>query len=98
MPDGIPPTTSATPGTTAIPSRISRTSMRRPAIHGSNNDRNTGPRAMQVTATDALASLIAAKHVSQGSDRKSVVKGTSVSVRVDLGGRRTIKTKNKRYD
>src|SRR3546814_13669829 len=27
-------------------------------------------------------------------DRKSVVKGQSVSVRVDLGGRRNIKTKN----
>src|SRR3546814_13548765 len=31
-------------------------------------------------------------------DRKSVVKGTSVSVRVDLGGRRLIKTKHKRND
>src|SRR3546814_14703997 len=29
------------------------------------------------------------------SDRKSVVSGTSVSVRVDLGGRRIIKKKNK---
>src|SRR3546814_13515389 len=29
-------------------------------------------------------------------DRKSVVKGKSVSVRVDLGGRRLIKKKNKR--
>src|SRR3546814_14623264 len=29
-------------------------------------------------------------------DRKSVVKGTSVSVRVDLGGRRIIKKKNRR--
>src|SRR3546814_18271630 len=28
-----------------------------------------------------------------GADRKSVVSGTSVSVRVDLGGRRIIKTK-----
>src|SRR3546814_13901421 len=28
------------------------------------------------------------------NDRKSVVEGTSVSVRVDLGGRRIIKTKN----
>src|SRR3546814_19568989 len=29
------------------------------------------------------------------SDRKSVVEGKSVSIRVDLGGRRNIKTKNK---
>src|SRR3546814_11045842 len=29
-------------------------------------------------------------------DRKSVVEGKSVSVRVDLGGRRTIKKKNKK--
>src|SRR3546814_13277367 len=29
-----------------------------------------------------------------GSDRKSVVKGKGVSVRVDLGGRRNIKTNN----
>src|SRR3546814_18896019 len=29
-------------------------------------------------------------------DRKSVVSGKSVSVRVDLGGRRTMKKKNKR--
>src|SRR3546814_17959786 len=32
----------------------------------------------------------------QQSDRKSVVSGKSVSVRVDLGGRRIIKKKNKR--
>src|SRR3546814_12173965 len=31
-------------------------------------------------------------------DRKSVVTGKSVSVRVDLGGRRIIKKKNKIYD
>src|SRR3546814_17730023 len=30
-----------------------------------------------------------------GTDRKSVVSGTSVSVRVDLGGRRSIKKKKK---
>src|SRR3546814_17947857 len=32
--------------------------------------------------------------VSGGQDRKSVVSGKSVSVRVDLGGRRIIKNKN----
>src|SRR3546814_18921995 len=31
-----------------------------------------------------------------GPDRKSVVSGKSVSVRVDLGGRRNIKKKNKK--
>src|SRR3546814_9477922 len=31
-------------------------------------------------------------------DRKSVVEGKSVSVRVDLGGRRTIKKKTKNHD
>src|SRR3546814_17483318 len=33
----------------------------------------------------------------RGLDRKSVVEGKSVSVRVDLGGRRIIKKKNKKY-
>src|SRR3546814_12605142 len=33
--------------------------------------------------------------ILDGEDRKSVVQGQSVSVRVDLGGRRIIKTKNK---
>src|SRR3546814_14659984 len=31
-------------------------------------------------------------------DRKSVVEGRSVSVRVDLGGRRSIKKQNKKYN
>src|SRR3546814_16965391 len=40
---------------------------------------------------------LAAKAVTQPRiDRKSVVKGKSVSVRVDLGGRRFIKKKNKK--
>src|SRR3546814_13387121 len=34
-------------------------------------------------------------HPEHSEDRKSVVKGKSVSVRVDLGGRRIIKKKNK---
>src|SRR3546814_14782691 len=38
-------------------------------------------------------------HVEHGAiDRKSVVKGKSVSVRVDHGGRRTIKKKTARAD
>src|SRR3546814_19459916 len=35
------------------------------------------------------------RHQPPGEDRKSVVSGKSVSVRVDLGGRRVIKTKKK---
>src|SRR3546814_10003257 len=35
------------------------------------------------------------EQVDEGRDRKSVVEGKSVSVRVDLGGRRIIKKKNK---
>src|SRR3546814_18848163 len=38
---------------------------------------------------------IAGAHAA-GSDRKSVVEGKSVSVRVDLGGRRSIKKKKKK--
>src|SRR3546814_19232732 len=34
--------------------------------------------------------------LSRSGDRKSVVQGKSVSVRVDLGGRRILKKKNKR--
>src|SRR3546814_20057623 len=37
--------------------------------------------------------LAAETHEPVGLDRKSVVSGKSVSVRVDLGGRRIIKTK-----
>src|SRR3546814_17327002 len=45
-----------------------------------------------------LTVLAGAAYLTYGlleSDRKSVVSGTSVSVRVDLGGRRIIKKKNK---
>src|SRR3546814_17411199 len=41
-----------------------------------------------------LAPIIAPRHL-EVIDRKSVVSGKSVSVRVDLGGRRLIKKKNK---
>ncbi len=59
MPDGTAPTTQATPGTTATPMPSSRQSNRRRASSGSISARNTGAIAMQVAATDALASLIA---------------------------------------
>src|SRR3546814_19091454 len=44
-------------------------------------------------AHEALAGVALADPVAE--DRKSVVSGKSVSVRVDLGGRRIIKKKNK---
>src|SRR3546814_10995292 len=49
----------------------------------------------------ALRRLVAVEHgegdvIDIEGDRKSVVKGKSVSVRVDLGGRRIIKTKTER--
>src|SRR3546814_20966914 len=46
-------------------------------------------------ASGAAASFVAASAAGAASDRKSVVSGKSVSVRVDLGGRRIL-TKNKR--
>src|SRR3546814_16779133 len=41
---------------------------------------------------------LAAAQGGGSSDRKSVVSGKSVSVRVDLGGRRIIKQKNNSHD
>src|SRR3546814_13734294 len=40
-----------------------------------------------------LEEMLAERGISVDQDRKSVVSGTSVSVRVDLGGRRIIKKK-----
>ena len=59
MPCGTPPTTSATPGSTAMPSTSSRGANGRLATHGSISEVKAGASAMQVAATDALASLIA---------------------------------------
>src|SRR3546814_16070680 len=42
----------------------------------------------------AAGGLSPARQADHASDRKSVVSGKSVSVRVDLGGRRIIKKKN----
>src|SRR3546814_20888783 len=47
-------------------------------------------------SVEAAMSKVFASEAVQ--DRKSVVKGKSVSVRVDLGGRRNIKKKNKNID
>src|SRR3546814_15353111 len=42
------------------------------------------------------AQVIFAGRITRDEDRKSVVSGKSVSVRVDLGGRRIIKKKNQK--
>src|SRR3546814_15028787 len=49
-----------------------------------------GPRMLQP------APVVRDVGVGLGEDRKSVVEGTSVSVRVDLGGRRSLKQKRHR--
>src|SRR3546814_17373796 len=67
-----------------------------------NNEQAVAMRDMEVvdgTATDAMTDLDGvqtegiALTPAPGADRKSVVWGKSVSVRVDLGGRRIIKKK-----
>src|SRR3546814_18741403 len=52
--------------------------------------RPPGPQVVAVGYVDVMAQHVAQRPV----DRKSVVSGKSVSVRVDLGGRRIIKKKN----
>src|SRR3546814_19036331 len=52
--------------------------------------------ATQVIGNDFSITLAGSQGNFELKDRKSVVKGKSVSVRVDLGGRRIIKKKNKR--
>src|SRR3546814_11565307 len=44
-----------------------------------------------------VAERIRANTVLLSRDRKSVVSGKSVSVRVDIGGRRSINTKNRKH-
>lgn len=58
MSPGTPPTTSATPGSTAMPIARSPRENGRRAIQGSTIAVNTVASAMQVAATEALASLI----------------------------------------
>src|SRR3546814_12304038 len=51
----------------------------------------------EIAEIKALTFEMQACHARRNlSDRKSVVSGKSVSVRVDLGGRRTLKQKNRR--
>ena len=59
MPSGMPPTTSATPGSTAMPNSSSRHENGRRVSHGSITEVKAGASAMQVTATEALDSLMA---------------------------------------
>ena len=56
---GTPPVTSATPGNTAIPSASSAREKRLRATSGSTSAVKTVASAMQVAATDALASFTA---------------------------------------
>src|SRR3546814_11783006 len=67
----------------------------------------TLPTGVGVTDTIANAVHFQADHADEGydghkpgffADRKSVVEGKSVSVRVDLGGRRIIKKNKKQID
>src|SRR3546814_13537326 len=52
------------------------------------------PSYVEVTALDTGRTILVRVN-DRGQDRKSVVEGKSVSVRVDLGGRRIIKKKKK---
>src|SRR3546814_19407732 len=52
-------------------------------------------RAEETARAGSLRGLSIIVSDSNGGDRKSVVSGKSVSVRVDLGGRRIIKKQNK---
>src|SRR3546814_17504140 len=57
-------------------------------------------RAVALARSRAIASstLSASPSIDWPSDRKSVVVGKSVSVRVDLGGRRILKKKNIKHE
>src|SRR3546814_18279281 len=54
-----------------------------------------GRRGLVSSATPATDARRVAVSLTRKGDRKSVVEGKSVSVRVDLGGRRIIKKKKK---
>src|SRR3546814_15465068 len=65
-----------------------------------SEQRNVSPSVMEATvqanAPACFSSVLSAEAAEQ--DRKSVVQGKRVSVRVDLGGRRYIKQKQKQHD
>src|SRR3546814_13529478 len=91
------------PGAAAI---LRANSSKRPRDHRGSRPyaaRFQETRLRQVQAAEPLclgrpgeraASLLLLRDGHDGGDRKSVVSGKSVSVRVDLGGRRIIKKKN----
>src|SRR3546814_17244840 len=64
-----------------------------PRPSSTGNRRNAGHRDLRSPAR--APRLAACKGINRETDRKSVVEGKSVSVRVDLGGRRIIKKKKK---
>src|SRR3546814_17660968 len=57
-----------------------------------------GARALRHHRPPEVGGAAKGKAIVVITDRKSVVEGTSVSVRVELGGRRIIKTKNNKYN
>src|SRR3546814_14756375 len=61
---------------------------------------NSTPKGAQPTPADGVIAMPVSERIIRlptvlNRDRKSVVEGKSVSVRVDIGGRRNIKKKNK---
>src|SRR3546814_6068179 len=63
-------------------------------VVASRSPRETGPRCLHPTADHGSSkSSMHPTHDHRCPDRKSVVEGKSVSVRVELGGRRIIKKK-----
>src|SRR3546814_13645977 len=77
------------------PSRPSRSTLLTKVMIGTERKRQTS-NSLRVCGSIPLAASITI--TAESTDRKSVVEGKSVSVRVDLGGRRLInKKKNKRY-
>src|SRR3546814_15276794 len=84
---------------TRLPSRSLRVTVTAPrgALSKWMNDGFTGIACATIRVSRmTVASEISRGFSSPGEDRKSVVSGKSVSVRVDLGGRRI--HKNKRVD
>src|SRR3546814_17503038 len=69
-----------------------------PCVHRGAEDVGVGGVIDPAAARRRLAAVVAAAVVDLLADRTSVVSGKSVSVRVDLGGRRIIKKKKKKHN
>src|SRR3546814_20461790 len=84
---------SSKPNAISIPSTEPKDSSFRHTLscRSHRNERHASPSSSGVTTTGAIEH--AGFACIQPKDRKSVVSGKSVSVRVDLGGRRIIKKK-----